>query len=110
MLSSKLKASIFLFLTLFFASCGGSSYGGGSSDYNPPQSENVAPPVSFSTRLSSTLLIAGDKCLGGETSQNNGQVITCNAGQYLVTIDNINTCDSAGRCTQVGVFPIIGNS
>ena len=91
----KLEVFIFLILVCFLSACGGrsSGYGGDNDDSKDPQEEEEAPaPDTFSTRLRSNLLIAGEKCRGGETSENNGQVITCNSGQYLITIDNRTGC------------------
>lgn len=77
------------------------------------------PPVcpvetSFSTRLSNTLFIAGVRCLGGETTEVTGEdgttrIFVCREGQWLVTVDNINTCTPGGGCTEVGVLPVISS-
>lgn len=107
MLYPKFEMLIYFMLLSILAACG-SDYGDNDSSIDTTQSEEAPAPNTFNTRLNSTLLIAGDKCLGGETSEYNGQVITCTAGQYLVTVDNINTCEPSGTCTEVGVFPIIG--
>ncbi|MCM2349256.1 MAG: hypothetical protein NDI69_04490 [Bacteriovoracaceae bacterium] len=68
--------------------------------------------TAFNTRLSNNLLIRGVKCTGGETTEvinNDGtvRVFVCRPGQWLVTVDNINTCSPAGGCTEIGVAPVI---
>lgn len=80
-------------------------------------SEEVPEPecpgqTSFNTRLSNNLLISGFKCAGGETtevvnSDGTTRVFVCRQGQWMVTIDNINSCTPAGGCTEVGVTPVI---
>lgn len=82
-----------------------------------PSNEETPPPAcpqtkSFSTRLSNQLLISGDRCTGGETVEVdiNGetQVFVCREDQWLFTVDNINTCNPDGGCTEVGVPKVIG--
>jgi hypothetical protein len=80
------------------------------------QEESTDCPVAsdFNTRLSENLLIAGKKCVGGETTtviSSNGemQIFICQSEQWLVTFDYINTCTPEGLCTEVGVFPVVAN-
>lgn len=95
-------------LLLLAVACGDDGYGGGSSRSDPPQTEEVTEPVDFSTRLNNQLLIAGENCSGGETTEVNGERVICSSNQWLITIDNVNTCSPSGACTEVGIFPIIG--
>lgn len=68
----------------------------------------------FETRLNNQLLIEGVRCRGGETTEvehddGTSSVYVCRRGQWLVTVDNINTCTDEGLCTEIFVFPIITN-
>lgn len=71
-----------------------------------PQEEEVE---SFSTRLSSTLLIAGTRCEGNETTIDaTGMEVGCEKDNWLITIDNVNTCSADSTiCTEVAVTPIV---
>lgn len=70
-----------------------------------PQEEEV---TNFSTRINDRLLIAGQRCEGGENVLDaNGQQATCERDQWLITLDNVNTCTAGGACTEVGVVPFI---
>jgi len=70
-----------------------------------PQEEEV---TDFSTRLTNSLLIAGRRCEGGETTTDaNGATVTCDRDQWLITVDNVNTCTPGGACTEIGVVPFI---
>lgn len=70
-----------------------------------PQEEEIE---SFSTRLSPTLLIAGARCEGNETTIDaNGAQVGCEKDNWLITIDNVNTCTPEGACTEVAVVPIV---
>lgn len=70
-----------------------------------PQEERVND---FSTRLSNTLLIAGKKCEGSETTTDaNGATVTCAKDKWLITLDDANTCTPGGACTEIGVIPFI---
>lgn len=60
----------------------------------------------FETRLTNSLLVSGTQCFGGEIADADGQTYTCAAGNWLVTVDNVNTCTPDG-CTEVSVQPII---
>lgn len=98
---------ISLFILLALAGCA-ENRAAGNRD-NPATQSEVAQgklPERFSTRLNSTLLIAGDKCLGNETTGTFGNGETCDAGQYLIYIDNVNTCNGT-LCTTNIVTPII---
>ena len=96
-------------MVLIFASCN-ENFTGGTRWENPPQQEEqFAPtPEEFTTRLSSTLLIEGHRCRGDERTESFGNGTACNAGQYLIEIDDVNVCDSDGQCTNDVVIPIIG--
>lgn len=66
----------------------------------------------FSTRLNNQLLIEGVRCRGGETTEvlnedGSSDIFVCRRGQWLVTVDNINTCTDEGLCTEIFVFPVI---
>ena len=69
-----------------------------------PQEEEVS---NFSTRLNNNLLIAGIRCNGGETTEYGGETYTCERDEWLITVDDGNTCNQAGRCTEIGVIPIV---
>lgn len=70
-----------------------------------PQEEEVS---SFSTRLNNSLLIAGTRCEGTETTTDaSGATVTCERNQWLITLDNANTCTPAGACTEIGVVPFV---
>jgi len=70
-----------------------------------PQEEEVS---NFSTRLNNNLLIAGTRCEGTETTTDaSGATVTCERDQWLITLDNVNTCTPAGACTEVGVIPFV---
>ena len=77
----------------------------------PPTAE-CPQPRSFSTRLSNNLLISGERCSGGETveAEVDGQnrVFVCLPDQWLFTVDNVNTCNPDGSCTEAGVPKVIG--
>jgi hypothetical protein len=95
---------IFLIVT----ACGGSGggYGGGGSGGG--QSEQAVS--NFSTRINDLLAIAGQKCNGSETTSDaNGQSATCNPGQWLVTLDNVNRCVNGAGCTQIAVTPFVAD-
>ena len=64
-----------------------------------PEEESIECPDfdSFETRLRSNLLIAGERCED------------CQQDQWLVTIDNQNTCTSDGICTKIFVSPVISD-
>jgi hypothetical protein len=66
---------------------------------------------SFSTRLSGELLISGQRCKGGETTQviisGREILIPCPAGKWLVIVDNFNRCSPEGLCTEVAVSPVV---
>ena len=68
------------------------------------QEENLG---NFSTRLDNNLLIAGKKCDGNETTEYGGQTYNCERDEWLVTIDNVNTCTDDGLCTEIGVPAIV---
>lgn len=101
------KIIISLFILLGFQGCA-ENRAGGNRDKPATQSEVAEGklPELFSTRLNSTLLIAGDKCLGNETTGTFGNGQTCDAGQYLIYIDNVNICNGT-ICTNNVVTPII---
>lgn len=76
----------------------------------PPEAQegSAFPYNDFSTRLRNDLLISGDLCVGGEVVDGAGQTYTCNEGQWLVTVDNVNTCTPQG-CTDIYVPPLIAS-
>jgi hypothetical protein len=70
-----------------------------------PQEEDIG---SFSTRLSPSLLISGIRCEGNETTIDaTGNDVLCPKDDWLITIDNVNTCTAEGFCTEVAVTPIV---
>lgn len=99
---------ILMLLTLAaLVSCGGDDNDDDDDLLNEqlPQEEEV---TNFSTRLSDSLLIAGRRCEGSETTTDaNGATVTCARDQWLITLDNVNTCTAGGACTEIGVVPFI---
>jgi hypothetical protein len=95
----------------------GGSTGGGGTDGSPDNEDNddensdVPRDDRFDTRLNSTLRISGQKCEGGETvvvqEDSSSRTETCEENQWLVIVDNENTCNENGSCTEIGVNPII---
>lgn len=82
----------------------------------PTPTPPPACPVetNFSTRLNTELAISGVRCRGGETLEvqnDNGttSVYVCRTNQWLVTVDNVNTCTNDGICTEIDVPPAIAN-
>ncbi len=69
----------------------------------PPQEEQAQD---FSTRLESNLAFSGTECDGEETTEYEGETFTCERDQWLITVDNVNTCNG-DACTEVAVSPII---
>lgn len=97
-----LGLSVVLCLGLL-AACGSDNDDESSNDRSPQEEQ----AQDFSTRLSNTLLISGTKCNGTETTEYNGQTFVCERDEWLITIDNVNSCDPQGACTEVGVVPIV---
>lgn len=99
---------ILMILTLAaLVACGGDNDDDDNSPENEqlPQEEQVS---NFSTRLNNNLLIAGARCEGTETTTDaNGATVTCQRDQWLITLDNANTCTPAGACTEIGVIPFV---
>jgi len=96
-------------VALIITSCGENFDDQNRRLLTPEQQEEQlgVAPEEFRTRLNNTLLIEGNICQGDETTEPNGHGSLCNAGKYLIFIDNVNTCDSLGRCTDSVVIPII---
>ncbi len=104
----------FFFVVLSFVvvvACGGDGYDSEDDDDNDiqndqfPQEENV---TDFSTRLTTNLLIAGKKCQGTETTTDaGGATVTCARDQWLITLDDANTCTPEGICTEIAVVPFV---
>jgi hypothetical protein len=104
----KNKSCSFLLLLLLIAcSEGGGGYDG-SSRGEPSQPEQEIEAQDFSTRLNDQLLISGDNCDGGETIEIGGRELVCSSNQWLITIDNVNTCSPSGDCTESEVDSMIG--
>jgi hypothetical protein len=100
----KLISGVLLMFFLF--ACGGE--GGVSSNHQQgEQREEDDSLPDFSTRLTNNLLISGEQCSGNESTDSEGQTFNCEATEWLITVDNINTCNPDG-CTEVEVIPIIG--
>lgn len=103
------KHSLLFITILIMAACGEENFSGGTRTFDPPEEEEAFPtPLSFNTRISPTLLIAGIRCRGGETTEYNNQTYTCLTDQYLITLDYLNTCGVDGGCTEIFVPPIVG--
>jgi hypothetical protein len=97
-------ALIFLLLTSF--SCA-EDFRGYSNDELGQQQTNTSDLPNFTSRLTNELLVAGEKCFGGEVVNSEGQAFTCQFSQWLITVDNVNDCTPEG-CTEVFVPPVIG--
>ncbi len=104
------KNSIFITLVLLAGGCA-EDFSGGTRVLDEVQAEEqIAPaPQVFSTRLTNTLLVSGEICRGDETIVVDNVTYECEAKQYLIRIDNVNTCSSAGVCTNFAVSPIIAD-
>lgn len=94
-----------LALMLVISSCGNDNDDDGETIQLPQEEE----AVDFSTRLTNNLLISGVKCNGGETTEYDGNTYTCERDEWLVRVDNVNTCDEEGRCTEIGVIPFVAD-
>jgi hypothetical protein len=109
------KHLIPILIFVIVAACGGGSKsynpggsGGGGSGGGGSQSEQAIP--NFSTRINDQLLIAGTQCQGGETTTDaNGLSATCLQNQWLITLDDTNTCTNGASCTQFVVTPFIAD-
>lgn len=99
---------IHFLIILLFVACGGDGKGFDvNGDRANEEDTSPFPPLDdFSTRLSNSLLIAGKLCKGTETTDAEGQTLQCLPGQWLVTVDNVNSCTPEG-CTEVEVIPVI---
>lgn len=87
---------------LVFHSCGR------DDDNSSIPEEEVALARNFSTRLDNDLLVEGNECKGGETTEFDMQTYTCEVGQWLMVLDNQNICTDDGVCTEIYVAPVIG--
>jgi hypothetical protein len=99
----------FMASVMLLTACG-EDFSGGSRVFTPQQEEQptIPSPVEFRTRLNNSLLIAGARCKGDETTEPGGHGSQCVAGNYLVFIDDVNVCNS-GICTDFVVTPIVGS-
>lgn len=97
---------VLILMSVLTTGCGDSEVG--RRMILPQTEQETVLPDDFSTRLNSTLLVGGRRCLGNETTEINGQVFLCQSDQWLITVDNINTCDESGTCTQVPSPSFIG--
>jgi hypothetical protein len=74
---------------------------------------HATPEMTFSTRLSSGLSIAGNKCKGNEITQAElnhhlGDYL-CTRNEWLISVDYINRCSEVkGWCTEIEMLPITG--
>lgn len=75
------------------------------SEETPANNEFILG-ASFNTRLFPYLALKGSQCVGNETTQFEGQVVYCEIDQWLVTVDNQNTCDQNG-CTSISVSAFV---
>lgn len=98
---------VFIFL-LFVLSCSDYETVAHNYERDQPQAEEAVEPTfrEFSTRLTNNLLISGERCEGNETADFGGENFTCNKGNWLIVVDNINSCTPDG-CTDVMVQPTI---
>lgn len=96
---------ITLLLMMFFY-CAGCGQADSNHQMGEQREEDNSLP-DFNTRLTNNLLIAGDQCAGTESTESEGQTFNCESTEWLITVDNINTCTPEG-CTEIFVPPIIG--
>lgn len=79
----------------------------------PTDSENentTYAPENFETRLDHNLKVSGVKCEGGEDpNPDDSSDERCKRGEWLVTLDNENVCNSDGACTEIFVYPVIAD-
>lgn len=62
----------------------------------------------FHTRIHNKLAISGFLCKGGEEAFGlEGEV--CQAGEWLINVDNINVCSDDGMCTEMYAPSFIAN-
>lgn len=54
----------------------------------------------FHTRIHNKLAISGRLCKGGERTFG-VTTESCQRGQWMINVDNINTCSDEGWCTQI---------
>ena len=97
-------------ILLLLISCGDST-GYNSNEFQREIAGAQNSDVTFSTfdtRVSNDLRLSGSLCQGGEVADSQGETFVCEAGQWLVVVDNLNTCTPEG-CTTVVVQPIIAN-
>lgn len=90
-----------IILSLFVYSCGS------DDDSSSIPEEEVALARNFSTRLDNDLLVEGNECKGGETTEFDTRTYTCQVGQWLMVLDNQNICTDDGACTEIYVSPVI---
>lgn len=104
------KNSIFYTLVLLATGCA-EDFSGGTRVVDEVQAEEqiAPPPQGFETRLSSKLSVSGEICRGDETIIFENVTYNCEAKQYLVRIDNINTCQGDANCTNFAVPAIIAD-
>lgn len=105
----KIENTLILLFTFWSLWGCNENFSGGDRNEPATQAEETFGqiPQSFSTRLSSTLLVSGDKCRGDETTEPYGNGVICQAGQYLIFVDDVNIC-SNDICTNNVVIPIVG--
>lgn len=99
-----MKFIFFMFL-IVLVSCGESGVSSNHQLGEQREDDNSLPD--FSTRLTNNLLIAGEQCSGDESTESQGQTFNCESDEWLITVDNLNTCTPEG-CTEVQVVPVIG--
>lgn len=105
---------LFLVLQLSVA-CGSDDDDSDNVVIGTPEEQTAECPDfhSFETRLRTNLLISGVECSGGEIleipGENGPEIIECQRNQWLVTVDNQNTCTIDGVCTEIFVTPVVSN-
>lgn len=89
---------------LTLVSCGSDDDDDDLINLQLPQEEEVS---NFATRVSPTLAVSGSRCEGSETTTSGGTTYNCQRDQWLISIDDVNTCTPAGACTEIGVIPFV---
>lgn len=99
--------SLFLSLSLVgLISCGSDDDDNGSRRSSIPQEEEIQAR-DFSTRIDNNLLVEGTQCQGGETTEYDNETYICQRGQWLMVLDNMNTCTDDGICTEIFVHRVV---
>jgi hypothetical protein len=93
---------LFLFLNIIHA-CSNAH----QQETATPGNQEGESVTEFSTRLNPRLMFTGNICEGTESVWYREQQYFCEKGQWLVVVDNVNSCNTEAECTEVAVEPTI---